>query len=375
MAEREGPLLTRCLADVGRLPELELAQWDLLIRQGRRAGLLGRLHALAEASGLLERVPEQPRAHLQAARTEADRVNRTACWEVGQVADALAPIGVPVVVLKGSAYALCGLQAGQGRVFADLDILVPKGAIEEAEQRLQGHGWLSTHLDPYDQRYYRRWMHEIPPMRHMHRQTNLDVHHGLLPETVRHRPDPALLLAEAEPVNGLDEVYVLSPRDMWLHGAAHLFHEGEFHNALRDLSDLDRLSREFGAREGFWEGLVERARALNLGRPFSHAVRHLVRVLGTPIPAPVMEAAAAQAPPALVRMLLDRLFEAAFIPLHASCDSLSGDFRRWLLYLRSHAIRMPPHLLLPHLAYKGLVKPVKEWREERARRGVGLELP
>jgi hypothetical protein len=25
-------------------------------------------------------------------------------------------------------------------------------------------GWAATHHDAYDQRYYRQWMHELPPM-------------------------------------------------------------------------------------------------------------------------------------------------------------------------------------------------------------------
>ena len=27
-------------------------------------------------------------------------------------------------------------------------------------------GWATTHHSPYDQRYYRTWMHELPPLRH-----------------------------------------------------------------------------------------------------------------------------------------------------------------------------------------------------------------
>ena len=41
-------------------------------------------------------------------------------------------------------------------------------------------GYVTTHLDPYDQRYYRRWRHELPPMQHVKRLTVLDVHHNLV---------------------------------------------------------------------------------------------------------------------------------------------------------------------------------------------------
>jgi len=48
-------------------------------------------------------------------------------------------------------------------------------------------GWVSGHRSAYDQRYYRKWMHEIPPMTHIRRQTVLDLHHNILPETARLR--------------------------------------------------------------------------------------------------------------------------------------------------------------------------------------------
>ncbi len=365
MAKAESPLLVRCYRDIDRLVDLDMGEWDLLIRQGRRARLLGRLHALAEGAKLLDRVPEKPLNHLVAARVEADRVNAAARWEAGQVAYALERLAVPIVVLKGAAYALGNPMVAAGRTFSDLDILVPKGAIEEVERRLNAKGWLSTHLDDYDQRYYRQWMHEIPPMKHMTRKTNLDVHHGILPETVASRPDPRLLVQDAVAVDGVESLYLLSPVDRWLHSAAHLFQEGEFHNALRDLTDLDLLSRELGSQSSFWTALPIRARQLNLTRQLFYTVLFLEKLLGTPFPEGFTEEVAGYGPAKFTRLLMDRLYRQAFRPLHASCDTGFGPLGRYLLYIRSHAIRMPPHLLIPHLAYKAVGVPYKEWREGR----------
>ncbi|UUZ51358.1 nucleotidyltransferase family protein [Massilia sp. B-10] len=70
---------------------------------------------------------------------------------------------------------------------------------------------MSHHHDPYDQRYYRVWMHEIPPMQHVQRGSVIDVHHAILPLTAAARPDPALLRAGAQTVPGMEGIKVLAP--------------------------------------------------------------------------------------------------------------------------------------------------------------------
>ena len=78
---------------------------------------------------------------------------------------------------------LAGRPAASGRVFADVDILIAQPLLGEAESLLTLQGWMSDKLDAYDQRYYRQWMHELPPLQHMRRSSVIDVHHAILPET------------------------------------------------------------------------------------------------------------------------------------------------------------------------------------------------
>ena len=76
----------------------------------------------------------------------------------------LATVDVDLVLLKGAAYLMAGLPAARGRVFSDVDILVPVARLAEVENALMLHGWSTTHHNAYDQRYYRQWMHELPPL-------------------------------------------------------------------------------------------------------------------------------------------------------------------------------------------------------------------
>lgn len=343
-------LLPRALADAACCAGLSLRDWDLLIRQGRAAGLLARLGILLDEAGLTGQVPDAPRHHLDSARILADKHRRDVLREVGHIDKALAPLGHPVIFLKGAAYVLADLPSARGRLFNDIDILVPREGLDLVERALLQHGWAPIRQSAYDQAYYRRWMHELPPMRHVQRQTVIDVHHTVLPTTARVTLPPHLLLAGARPAR--DGLLVLSPADMVLHAAAHLFNEGEFASGLRDLDDLARLLRHFGREPGFWERLAERARLLDLRRPLFYALRYGRAILGLTVPAGIEAAMADAAPSDPLTALMDGLFGRGLRVQHASCDDAFTPAALWLLYVRAHHLRMPPHLLVPHLVRK-----------------------
>jgi hypothetical protein len=337
------------------LTALGLAEWDLLIRQARAANLLASLHASLDRLGLLDRVPSQPREHLEWSSQLAERQCLEVEREVDRIRLALAGTGVPVILLKGAAYVKAGLPHAKGRLFSDVDILVPKSRLGAVEASLMLHGWASMHQDPYDQRYYRTWMHELPPMQHIKRLSVIDVHHTILPETAPYHPDPEKLLAAARQVTGYADLKVLSPTDMVLHSAVHLMHEGEFHNGLRDLVDLDSLLRHFGVLPSFWPSLVARAVELELTRPLFYVLRYTTAMLDTPVPATVMEVARTAMPNRMLLMLMDRLFMRALLPVHASCNDWMTGPARQMLYVRSNWLRMPPLLLARHLFRKALL--------------------
>src|SRR5581483_3934078 len=117
----------------------------------------------------------------------------------------------------------------------DVDILVPRAALPRVEAALMRQGWATSHHEPYDQRYYREWMHELPPLRHVARGTVADVHHSIAPPSGRLKPDSAKLLAAAETVTGYASLKVLANLDMILHSAAHLFLNEDLTHGLRDL--------------------------------------------------------------------------------------------------------------------------------------------
>ena len=126
---------------------------------------------------------------------------------------------------------------------------------------------------------------------------------------------------------------------------------------MRGLVDVDSLLRELGAQDGFWQALVPRATELELVRPLFYALRYSVLMLATPVPATVMsEVGGSPGAPTFgpVVHLMDALFLRALRPNHASTSDIWTPLARWLVYLRGHWLRMPPWLLVIHLARKML---------------------
>ncbi len=330
--------------------------WALLIRQARRTNLLSRVAHLIVKNNLLSQIPHALHFHIEGANIIAASNQRSVRWEALKIHEALAPIDSPVVLLKGAAYVISGQDAANGRLFSDVDIMVKKPKLYDAEKALIKHGWISTKIDAYDQRYYREWMHELPPLRNLKRQSELDVHHTIIPPTAALKPDIEKIWAHVEPLTDLPGMFVLSPVDMILHSATHLFHEGDFSHGLRDLADLDSLLTEHAQKDqNFWQKLTTRAIDLDLARPLFYGLRYCRELLGTEIPDTAYNKVfEAGSPPSIYRYTMDKILLKAMTPTYINHPSRFAGIADFLLFVRSHYLRMPLKLLIPHLIRKSL---------------------
>lgn len=347
----KSPLLCAVFIDPRCSLELNSPQWDLLVRQARSANVLARLGFLLDEAGISAQIPAQPLAHIKSAQIFFERFALSLQWEISCIQEALTAVDEPLVLLKGSAYTVAGNKAAKGRSFSDVDILVPEEKLQDVEIALIKAGWMTSTLDPYDQKYYRQWMHEIPPMRHLKRQTSIDVHHNILPKTSQFCPDASKLLTAIVKTSG-NNIWVLAPEDRVLHSATHLFHEGEWAHGFRDLSDLDLLLKEFSEDVNFWEKLLQRAGQLNQQIPLYYALRYTSRIFQTTIPQDILKATEQQSPNKIKQKFMDSLFLRALMPDHESCNDCWTGFARWILFVRSHWLKMPIYLIVPHLSRK-----------------------
>jgi hypothetical protein len=309
------------------LTMLVAPRWTALLSVAKAEVLLG---TLAEKAAGLDLPPVI--AALLAAQRQATEVAHTkALWEAEQARVALAPLGIAPILLKGTAYVAAGLQAGQGRQIGDLDILVPCDRLDDVEAALLAAGWQWLKADPYDDAYYRRWMHELPPLIHREREAMIDVHHTILPLTHRAQPDAQAMVADA--VTLQSGLRILSRDDMILHCAAHCIADGELDGGLRNLWDMHCLL----AGTTDWDALGRRAGQHQLWPQVGRAMRLSHHLYGTPIPAAWQRLRAGD------RLFLRRL---------TARDDWGRPTRRLtrlIFTMRGHAMRMPPLMLARHL--------------------------
>lgn len=322
----DGWLLAGVLRDPASAERLDSSAWTALLAIARAEQLIGTL--AYRVAGLA--IPATAARLLATARQSHEQGRVVALWEAEMARRALAPLGCRVVLLKGTAFVASGLQAGQGRAIGDLDILVSRASLDAVEQALLAAGWEWVKPDPYDDTYYRRWMHELPPLIHRERDRMIDVHHTILPLTARITPNADAILADAQALpNGL---YVPAPADMLVHAAAHLFADGDLAGGMRNLWDIHCLINEFGT-----DGVMERAGQHGLGRAMRRSGRLAKALYGTEIPV------AWEGPESADALYLRRL------TARDGWGRATRPLTRLGFYSRSHWLRMPPLMLARHL--------------------------
>ena len=97
--------------------------------------MLGQLAARLDAQVSPEQLPPAVHRHLALAELISRRRTEAALWEVNTIRHSL-PQSIPVVLLKGVAYAAAKDRNASGRLFSDVDILVPHCHLDEAEADL-----------------------------------------------------------------------------------------------------------------------------------------------------------------------------------------------------------------------------------------------
>jgi hypothetical protein len=346
--------LTAVLRDPASASHFTPADWEALLGEGRRTRMLARVHHL-----LAQRVPELPqpvgaRDMLSGHARYVAHMHVLVRNELRRIGAVAAQVDYPVILLKGAAYLAAQLPLAAGRGLSDIDVLVPRDALDDFERRLLAAGWeFDPSLSAYDDQYYRAWSHELPPMRHPDSSLELDVHHNLIQVTSRSALEAAPLIARAQPVSGTP-FHVLSAPDRVLHSALHLLMSDELRGGIRDLYDIYALCRLAAAEDaGFWNDLAAHGRALQLLRPLYYVLAAARDLFALEVPESVWSTVREARPAYPVDRVMSALVRWHLAPrIDQPWRTVVAE---QLLYLRSHWVRMPPGMLLRHLAHQSLV--------------------
>lgn len=309
--------------------------WNSVLRTARQTELLGQLGASLYSQMPSDTIHWRIRRALDLELLTAQRRSEAALWEIRTVRR-LIPAHIQIIALKGSAYALANDSNSQGRLFSDVDLLVDAEHLGEVESALISGGWKPSNVSAYDQRYYRQWMHELPPMEHVRRHTVVDLHHAIIPPVSRFTFDPAKLFKSAIAV--APGVFVLCPADRIIHSALHAFLEGVPAKALRDLYDINCLVRQHFPCE-CQDQLLTRARELGIEALTKAALEASTIVFS------------GETGHSIKYSLRGRWLAKAALSAMAPTRTL-GHIAQYALLGHSHWMKMPLRLLLPHMIRK-----------------------
>lgn len=330
-------------------------EWNLLLQQTRSSRLQLRLLALLEEHNLTCHIPSKIRSAFENEKYRVNYLTTQTHKEVELLNEVLTEKNIVPIYLKGAAYVLNNLPVSTQRLFSDIDILLDKQDIDDAEFLLKCEGFVSEKTNDYDQKYYRMYMHEIPALRHLDRGTVLDLHHNILPVCGEHPVNIDLFkqftISFTDARN--NEFKVLQPHAMFLHASVHLFNESEFDKGLRDLHDLVSLYSHFTHQdEQFVEKVIDLAQKTELTKALYYSFQCIHNIFNVELSMTASQFVLSQRAQIKFPKLYDYIFERVLIPYHKSCDSPSVKLAKFLAFCRGHLLRMPLRLLIPHLTRK-----------------------
>lgn len=332
--------LARIIAGQESLPTDPLAL-SLLLSRADSHHVLGQLaaHAKRGDNAKVSDLFEQALV-----RTGFD--HRMLVFEMDRIERAIANADLCPVLLKGATYVATSSKAAKGRRVSDIDILMSVNELDKTEKALHAAGWEPDEAtdNTYDQAYYREHMHELPPLRHRTRGNIIDVHHQLLPKTARYALDHIRMIEDSLALPGT-KLRVFNPTDVFIHSCAHAFADGALDTPLRTCVELYYLFLDLDAEA--LNALADRAQSIGGGWPVAIACWWISKVFK-------IETASR------VSRKLSHPIRGRSLKWAIQCKLKDGHLAplaKFYLYIRSHYLRMPLYLLLPHLAKKAF-----KWR-------------
>jgi len=339
------------LKKLSLVKHLSLKDWESILSDAREQKVVGRLCYLLKKESLFVLVPDKVQPHLLSALTISEQQKRNVDRELTEIAQAFSSKGeILPILLKGAAYSHLNLPCCFGRSYNDIDLLVAKPELRNAEIALMLKGWVHKKEEEYDKEYYQKWMHEIQPMIHNERLTVIDLHHSILPLTNRsHFAADKLETVYSKNMN----VATLSPVDMFIHCSLHLFTEGEFSHPLRDLTDLSMLFSVI-LGDNVQEKIESRASELDILNYIDLALVFCAPYCQTAIDTRSNNQRLNNS--FIQRFFIMPAFRTIFDSPSVTNTSSSFKLSSFILYVRGHLLRMPLRLLIPHLIKKAVMR-------------------
>ena len=254
--------------------------WMATVRSASEDFALSALATLLKDAGLLDHAPADVQRFLHYAISQNTQANdriRQQCIEIGK---ALSRVGLSCVLLKGAAWLFEDGPAAQDRMLRDIDLLMPRAALEDARTALHALGYEPSSTILAEAGH----IHDVP-LEHPDRLVCVEMHVELTTR-VRYLSADEVFAEARQVAPGL---CVPAPLHRVMHNVVHAqIVNGDFVSgalSFRDSLDLGRLTEKTVAAE-HWYALAHDARQRGFFRQLSGALHKAAYVSGVVLPEP-----------------------------------------------------------------------------------------
>lgn len=279
-----GERLVALLRPDAAVPPLSTYQWDAVIDEAVRHKVAPLLY-----DRLRGRADVPPEAAARLRDTYARFALRAALLqrELSAVLAVVATRSIPCIALKGIALVLDTYAEPALRSMADIDLLVPRDRLADAERALLEGGWGSEPRP--DIAAYTSWCHHIAPLNRPG-GPHVEIHWTIERPSSPFRIDIEGVWARSRVSAGDPRTRVPAPEDLLLHACLHAAYHHRFDRAaLKHLSDVGALLARHG--EGIDFELLTRLSNESGAGTFVYCTLRLAHeLLGVPIPSGALDA-------------------------------------------------------------------------------------
>lgn len=277
------------LLTVDRLGDLDERDWDRLLNLSAAHSVQGLINQRLYDPAVAPRVPANVQRDLH------DAARQTAAWmlqaqaQIAELVRGFATTSIRVIVLKGAHLAQTVYANKTLRTMQDIDLLVPREALQPATDIALALGYAPIRPFTVDQEAAAK-----PHIARLTRPESLDVeiHWNITAPNEIYSIDPGDLWARAVPVDfatchGLG----LSAEHLLLHLCTHASYQHGFEFGIRSLVDVAATLRRFDT-ELDWELAVRQCRAWRWQRGAGISLSLARELFGANVPSGVLDSLA-----------------------------------------------------------------------------------
>ena len=272
--------------------------WDYIVEASMRHGISPLLYWNLKRIDDGKDMPAEVMTELRIIYYKIAAWNMLLYDELSKVLKAFTDVGIDVIVLKGAFLAETIYKNIGLRPRGDLDLLIKKGDLQNAEKELVQLGYAGIiYPTKWHEKLYTQWQTELSEEIQFNKHdknVRIDVHWNVQPPVIPFQIDINKFWENAQPVKiaGV-ETLMLVPEDLIQHLCLHLYKHISSSGApplqFRWYCDIAEVIRHYGEKIN-WNYLVQSSKNYGIEEPIYQSLDLVDKYLGAFVPMDVLKA-------------------------------------------------------------------------------------